>query len=561
MKRFYFLAIVILLGTIAKAQTFGWAEQFSGNNPNSGFSLARSPSGELIVGGTFEGAVDFDPGDGTFILTSFGGKDAFIAKTDIDGNLIWAKQFGGNEDDYVRNVYCDLEGNIFITGAFQGTSDMDPGDGTFNLTSFGGKDIFINELDEDGNFVWAGQFAGTLDGTGTCIAVSPSGNIYFSGYFIGVFDFDPGAANYYLTAASQAIYTGKLNSNHEIVWAKTMGGPLFDYCESMSLDEEENIYTTGSFENVADFDPGDSAIYLTSAGGNDIYVNKLNSDGEYVWAKQMSGPEDEFGEGIVYDQVGNIYITGYFKSTVDFDPDTSSSYMTSVDDYDVFIEKLDTDGNMLWARQIGGVDSQGGQAITLDNDNNVYCTGHFKGTADFDPGIETYEMTSFGDFDIFVEKLEENGTFVWSADMGGALFDRGLAIITDNQSNVFTTGWFAGTADFEPGDNSYYLTTSGEYNCFLSKLGTDILGVEQNNATTNVSLFPNPATDEFSIEFKDVSANVSVIIYDVEGKVVFQDNYSFSQYVTIQSNFDPGIYFVEIKTSNGHKDLIKLIQE
>ena len=552
---------MIIIGMMGQAQTFHWAKQFSSNSENSGSSLAKSPEGDIIVGGTFEGTVDFDPGEGTYYLTSFGDKDVFVAKMDVNGNLLWVKQIGGSEADLSRKVNCDNAGNIYITGAFMGTADMDPGDATFNFTSFGGKDVFLVELNEDGDFLWAGQMGGAFDGTGTGIAIAPSGNIYFSGYFIGTFDFDPGASEYFLSTNGQSIYIEKLNSNHEFVWAKTVGGTLFDYCQSMCLDELENVYTIGSFKDVADFDPGDGIVYFTSAGGNDIYINKLNSAGEYVWAKQMSGPEDEFGQGIVYDNNENLYFTGNFKNTVDFAPDAGNLYMTSLGDYDIFTGKMDVDGNLLWVKQMGGAGNQTGQALALDDNNNVYTTGHYEGAADFNPGDGTYEMTSAGDFDAFVSKLNDDGLFVWAAGMGGALFDRGYSIITDGQTNVYTTGWFAGTADFDPGTGTFYLTSASDRNTFVSKLGTEIAGVEENNIQHIIKIYPNPVTESFLLDLGEVFSYVSVDVFNVSGQVIFNKNYFNESDVSITLNGAPGLYFVKVTMDDGQTISMKIIKQ
>jgi hypothetical protein len=561
MKRNLLFTVIMLGSIMMSAQTFQWAKQFSGSSSVFGNSLAYSSAGELIVGGTFEGTIDFDPGEGTSYLTSYGGQDAFVAKISASGDLIWVKQFGGTANDLLRSVTCDAAGNVYLTGAFEGTADMDPGETTHNFTSLGDKDVYFVKLDENGDFVWAGQFGGAYAGTGTGFSMASSGNIYLTGYFIGNFDFDPGTSEYYMTATGQSIFVVKLNSNYELVWAKEMGGPLFDYSVSMALDQEENIYTTGLFKDVADFDPGEGTAYLTSAGLNDVFVSKLNSDGEYVWAKQMSGPDDEFGYAIVYDNNQFLYLTGIFKGTVDFAPDAGGLFLTSFGGGDIFNVKMDVDGNVSWAKQMGGAEEEGGFAVAVDNNNNVYVTGYFSGTADFDPGAETYEMTATGDFDIFVSKLNSEGSFVWAAEMGGEYFDRGLAIITDNQSNIYTTGLFNGTADFDPGPDNFDLTSAGDNDAYVSKLGTQLLSIPESISAVNVLVYPNPVREDFQIKFEETYSEIQVSIYNIQGQLVFNHDYHKAKNISVRLNGAPGLYFMQVATDESQTAWIKIIKK
>jgi len=562
MKQFFLIATFIGFGMMVNAQTFQWAKEFNGNGNNAGYSLVQNSAGEMYISGSFEGTVDFDAGDGVYNLTAFGDRDAFIEKMDADGNFMWVKQIGGTDSDYVRNSCLDNDGNIFITGSFKGISDMDPGDDDYYFTSLGGEDMFVLELDEDGNFVWAGHMGGPLDDHATSISIAPSGNIYIAGYFLGMADFDPSdTAEYYLQATGQAIFVEKLNINKQFIWAGMMGGSGFDYCQNMCLDDDENVYTIGMFGGTADFDPGDGTEYLNAVGDRDIFVSNLNSDGEYVWAKSMGGNLIEAGQFIEYDNIGNLLLTGNFQGTVDFDPGEGNYYMTSMGDYDIFIGKLDMEGNMVWMKQIGGAGSDGGWALALDSDNNVYSTGYFSETADFNPGDETFEMTSFGDIDIFVSKLDESGNFVWAADMGGELYDRGLSIITDDQSNIITTGMFEGTADFDPSGNNYYLNGLGDYDVFISRLGTELLGLDKKESNNFIIAYPNPVSQYFQLDFGEIISEVSVSIYNVNGQELLNKKYTGQKKVTIEFDGTNGLYFIKTIKDDGHSNTLKIIKQ
>ena len=114
--------------------------------------------------------------------------------------------------------------------------------------------------------------------------------------------------------------------------------------------------------------------------------------------------------------------------------------------------------NFKWAKQMGG----GGSSITLDALGNVFMTGGFSGTVDFDPGPGTFNLSSAGSNDIVIQKLDSSGNFIWAKSLGGSEGDGSLSITADASGNVYTTGWFIGTADFDPGTGAFLLSAVGD---------------------------------------------------------------------------------------------------
>jgi hypothetical protein len=378
-----------------------------------------------------------------------------------------------------RGVAIDAQGNVYTTGYFVSTVDFNPGSGTANLTSAGNADIFIQKLDAAGNYVWAKRMGGsTTDDIGYDIAIDAEGSVYTTGYFAGTVDFDPGSGTASLTSAGNVdIFIQKLDAAGNYVWAKRMGSGnngSSDAGWGIEVDKSGNVYTTGTFDGTADFDPGSGTASLTSAGGTDIFIQKLDAAGNYVWAKGMgsSNIATEIGYGITVDDASNAYITGTFRSTVDFDPGSGTANLTSAGGIDVFILKLDTDGNYVWAKSMGGTNSDNGNAVTVDAGGNVYTSGYFAGTVDFDPGSGTANLTSAGGGDIFIQKLDASGDYVWAKSMGGTGDDVSLGIALDASSNVYTTGSFNGTVDFDPGSGTVNLTSAGLRDIFLQKLNS-----------------------------------------------------------------------------------------
>lgn len=385
--------------------------------------------------------------------------------------LQWAAAIGGTSSDEANGVAVDSAGNVYHTGFFWGTADFDPGPDTFNLTSNGNADIYVQKLDSSGNLLWVVSIGGTGADGAASLALDNDGNVYVTGGFSLTVDFDPGPGTFNLTSNGESdIYVVKLDSNGNLVWASAMGGPRWDQGYSIAVDGTSQPHVTGIFRNTADFDPGAGTFNLSNVGVEDIFVVKLDNSGGLVWAAGMGGTSDDYGLAIALDGSGNVYTTGYFRNTVDFDPGAGIFDLSSAGSTDIFVQKLSSDGNLVWAVAMGGGDVDIGWGIAVDTTGAVYLIGYFQGTADFDPGPGTANVISAGFRDIFVLKLDELGGLIWKATMGAAGFDTGTAITLDSYGNVYTTGSFSYTVDFDPGSGTYELSTGSVLVTFVQKL-------------------------------------------------------------------------------------------
>ncbi|MCF8373782.1 MAG: SBBP repeat-containing protein [Bacteroidales bacterium] len=447
---------------LAQEPQFEWAASFYEIGYNYGYSIIVDDTGNVYTTGYFSHTADFDPGIGTFNLSSHGCEDIFISKLDAFGNFVWAKSIGGSTYDKGLFIALDAVGNVYTTGYFCGTVDFDPGNGTYNLNSNGTSDVFILKLDASGNFVWAKSIGGSSGDQGNSVVVDAAGNVYTTGVFLYTVDFNPGSGTFNINSSGgKDVFVMKLNASGKFVWAKSMGGSSSDYCNSIALDAEDNIYTTGQFSDTADFDPGSGTYYLNSNGGG-IFIWKLDSSGNLVLAKNIVGSSTiSGGKGwsIAPDAFGNVYTIGCFQDTVDFDPGSGVYNLISNTGLDIFISKLDIAGNFIWAKRIGSCLTDIGYSIALDKAGNIYTTGKFAATVDFDPGNGTYNLSStdHNQPDIFILKLNANGNFVWAKKMGNYSTDVGNSIVLDAAGNVYTTGWFYGIVDFDPGNGIFNL--------------------------------------------------------------------------------------------------------
>jgi hypothetical protein len=320
---------------------------------------------------------------------------------------------------------------------------------------------------------WAKSFGGSLDyDEGSSITVDASGNVYSTGYFRGTVDFDPGAGTANHTSVGlEDIFVQKLDPSGNFIWAITIGGSSFDRGYSITVDALGNVYTIGHFRGTVDFDQGAGIANLTSVGNEDIFVQKLDASGNFIWAKSFGASDEDEGSSITVDASGNVYSSGYFRGTVDFDPGAGTANLTSAGDWDIFVQKLDASGNFIWAKSFGGISTDFGVAITVDASGNVYTTGRFSETVDFDPGAGTANLTSAAYYDVFVQKLDASGNFIWVKSFGGSYSDGGNSITVDASGNVYTIGFFIDTVDFDPGVGTANLTSSeGTYDTFVQKL-------------------------------------------------------------------------------------------
>jgi hypothetical protein len=303
------------------------------------------------------------------------------------------------------------------------------------------------------------QWARSISGSGTenvgCITTDAFGNVYTTGGFTGVVDFDPGPGTFTINGTG-GFYIQKLDVSGNFVWAKWINGSNVG-ANGIAVDPSGNVYTTGQLTSSADFDPSPASVILSSAGNNDVFILKLNSSGDYVWAKNFGNASAfEYGSGIALDVAGDLYIIGsYNGSNSDFDPSAATNSLSTNGGYDAFVAKYTSAGNYVWAKTLGSGIADYGRGIKVDATNNVYVTGYYQQTADFDPGAGTYTITAVGQNDAFVTKLDVSGNFVWAKSMGGAGIEFAYGIDLDPFGNVLTTGFIQGNGDYDPGPGTY----------------------------------------------------------------------------------------------------------
>ncbi|MDT0559180.1 T9SS type A sorting domain-containing protein [Ichthyenterobacterium sp. W332] len=387
-------------------------------------------------------------------------------------SLDWAGQFSSEDGVDFADMYIDNHGNIYHFGTLAnvgsaGTADFNPGSGVFNLTGFS----YVTKLDELGNFIWAKTFDGFSP---EHLVVDSFDNVILGFSLNGTVDLDPGPDVQNFTAnGTNDIVIVKLDSEGNFVEANQIGGSNLDTVNAISIDDDGSIYATGLFSETVDFNPNVGTANLTVFGSRDIYVLKLDSNLEFVWVKQFGGTGFDYSDFLVIDDNGGIYFAGEFSGVADFDPASGTTNLTSQGSLDIFLCKLDTSGNLLWAGNLGSDDFQVPYDLQIDNNGSVYLSGSFTGTGDFDPSSAISNLTSTGTQDVFITKItEDTGSLVWARRLGGNGSTNSPSLKIDNQGNVFTAGGFSGTTDFDPSSEVLELESTDfvDFDIFISML-------------------------------------------------------------------------------------------
>lgn len=387
-------------------------------------------------------------------------------------NFLWAKHMGGIGSENGKSITVDAAGSIYTTGMFFGTVDFDPGVGTLNLTSTSdGGDGYITKMDSSGNIIWAKSIEGTgfAGVEANAITTDLSGNIYITGTFFGSVDFDPGAATMiFFSDYDVWIFVLKLDASGNLIWARQMSGDgsgnNYAFSNDIAIDLSGNVYTTGALYGVLDFDPGTAIVNISSTGSEDIFISKLNSSGDFVWAKQIGGANDnDQSQSLVLDASGNVYAAGNFSGTVDFDPGSTTFNLNSTNGGG-FVLKMTAGGNFVWAKQIGG----GPSSVKTDDSDHLYISGEFNGTRDFDPGAGIVNLVAQS-MDIFITKWDTSGNYIWARKVGGPGPEDNSALFVDSAGNAYLCGRFTGTADFDPGSGVFNLSANNG-SSFIAKL-------------------------------------------------------------------------------------------
>jgi hypothetical protein len=363
-----------------------WLQTAGGSEIDRGYSVAVDAVGNSYVTGHFQ-SPEFRIGDQIF--TNRGDYDYFVAKFDADGQFQWAHAGGGEGYDYGHGVAVTPLGDVYVAGSFSGDVTL----GKARSPSAKGKSIFVAKYDTDGNLKWSRLAGNDLGQSGHNIAVGPDGDCYVSGYVSGIVEL--GGREFGSSTKVKDIFVARLNADGKLVWATTAGGESDGLSTGVAVDGQGNCYLTGMFNDKAVF----GSTTLKSAGAYDVFVARINTDGQPAWAYSGGGEKIDYGLGVATDSSGNCYVTGEFTDDVRF----MGQHLTGLGGRDLYVARYSPRGELDWLEVMGGAHSDLSYAISVDRGGNCFLSGAFS------PGTQyqSHKLTSRGINDIFLIKLKQ----------------------------------------------------------------------------------------------------------------------------------------------------------
>jgi hypothetical protein len=482
-------------------------------------------------------------GNDTLRNNATGSLAIFIAKYDANGNVLWARSGGGSNDDYSYGICTDINDNVFIEGYSASPSITFD---TITINNSGYQQVFIIKYNSMGNVQWAknGKTSNSY-GLGWGICSDVAGNVYLYGSVeLNNIIFDN-------DTLGKGAFIVKYDGGGNIIWAKNIAIGLVanNREQSMCIDLIGNIYITGAIDYQAIF--GTDTLSTTWLS---VFIAKYDSSGNLVWLTNTG--DQAIGNAISADPNGNVYLTGYFGNSIAFGNDTLTGLTFS--NSTIFVAKYDSSGNALWGRTPGGSIYDSGQSICTDATGNAFVTGYFISSF-LNFGGHTVINSFTGNNDAFIVAYDGNGNALWAKGIGDQGNEYGMGICANTMGDIYLTGYFESyTLNF--GNN--IVTNNGSADVFLAKLSAlNGLNVPISNTDNSVLLiYPNPTTNSFAIENILTNNRLLLRIINSVGEIVYTEMLFGKNEYKVDVNFSPGFYFINI--FDGEKSFVrKLIVE
>ncbi|MFZ6051394.1 T9SS type A sorting domain-containing protein [Halocola ammonii] len=306
----------------------------------------------------------------------------------------------------------------------------------------------------------------------------------------------------YFLPLALLIVSGTVNAQ-TLEWGGRFGGVGEDVIRAMHVDQEGNTYATGYFTDQADFNIGEDTYEIAAVDFYDVFVVKTDPEGNFLWAKGFGSEMFDYGQGITTNAAGDVFITGVYSGETDFDPGLGQEIRNTNGGEDIFVLKLNALGEFAWVQTFGGDMFDESTGIGVDENDNVYVSGFFNGSVDFDPGMGETILTSVGGNDNFILKINPLGGLEWASRYGTEDFDVAIDMHVSSNGNSYITGSYEGTMELDFGGEIVEISTESEFSrgVFMIQLNTDGLleNVISVSGDQNMTGYAVSADDEGNI--------------------------------------------------------------
>ncbi|MFC2161966.1 SBBP repeat-containing protein, partial [Acidobacteriota bacterium] len=390
----------------------------------------------------------------------------------IDPVLGWHTFLGGVGADTSSCIAIDASGNVYVAGRSTSTwgtpvNAITPAPVPSEAGVYG-YDLFVAKLDSNGLLQWNTFMGSSKDEEGGFnIAVDTSGNVYVVGYGLATWGTAP--VNPFMLGAegdlnAYDVFAVKLNSSGVLQWNTFMGSVTYDRGTGIAVDASGNVYVTGYSDATW------GTPLNAHAGGEEIFVTKLNSVGTLVWNTFLGSAYYDRSYGIALDSSGNVYLSGRSDST------WGTPVSAHAGSWDIFAAKVNSSGVLQWNTFMGSGNNDYSFGIAVDPGGNVHLTGRSSST--WGTPVNAFA----GGLDVFAAKLNSSGALVWNTFLGSTSDDRGYGITLDTGGNVYLAGYSNATWGIPKNDHSGNLDAFGarlnssgalEWNSFLGTPGND----------------------------------------------------------------------------------------
>ncbi len=547
--RVFILSISMLLLSVSSwSQKYNWFKTFGGSGDDRISYMLMDSNGDLLITGTFQNTVDFDPSSNLEEHTSNGWNDVFVAKYDTTGALIWVKTFGGSEWDYSTAFFVDASDNIYVGGNYGSTMDINPGIGVTTLVPSGGLSAYLVKLNGNGEYEWSRNLTGGTDLRINSIKEGPQG-IVCSGSFWGTSQFNNEGTSVTMTSDnSQDVYVLTVDVSGNFVQVNQIGNGGQNLPRGFDVDETGNIYITYEFEGSIDVDPGPgtTTIVATNSTSYGQILAKYNSAMELIWVKAPAFPTYSQFRQLEVNSADEIVFIGYFKDSIQFNLYGDPTWYISNGDDDLFIGKINAIGEMQWLRTFGNDSEDDTGKLHIDEIGNIYLFDSFQGTIDTDLGASINMATSVGSFETYILKLDSSGNTQWflqdSTDFPFAVSIGALCSGTQNDVYVLYN-FFQEMGLFQNGTLESF-TSEGDYDLLMVQLKADnYLSLEETNFN-NYLVYPNPVNQTLYLSGLKEGQSKDYILLNMEGRQILQGE---TNGVIDISKLTSGIYLLKIQ--------------